>query len=259
VEGIAPDPAGRCSYVQWAGRVERLVGAIDRPGILGPAMSDPPVRAVLFDLDGTLVDNMAAHARAWVETARSLGRALTAETVQRDFAGRRNDELFPMLLGRPVGPDELALLADAKEARYRELYRPHLCPLAGAEALLDGLRRRGVRCAVASAAPAPNRAFVLDGLGWRGRFDAVVGAEEVARGKPFPDLFLRAAERVGVEPAACLVFEDATLGVQAAQAAGMRVCGITTAEPSAVLRAAGAFACAPDFTALPEAVRALWG
>jgi beta-phosphoglucomutase len=202
-------------------------------------------------------DNMGAHAQAWVETARSLGVALAAETVQREFAGRRNDELFPRVLGRPVAADELARLAEAKEALYRALYRPHLRPLAGTEALLDALRARGVRCAVASAAPTANRAFVLDGLGWWGRFDAVVGAEEVARGKPFPDLFLRAAERVGVEPAACLVFEDATLGVQAARAAGMRACGVTTAEPAAVLLAAGAFACAPDFTALPEAVRAL--
>lgn len=221
-------------------------------------MTTSPLRAVLFDLDGTLVDNMPFHIDAWIETARSLGRTLTAAEVMRDFAGRRNEEILPALLGRALSPAEVATLADAKEARYRELFGPHVAPVRGTVALLDELAAHGVVCGIASAAPKPNRDFVLDRLGLRERFRVVVGAEEVTRGKPAPDLFLLGADRLGVAPASVLVFEDAHLGVQAAVAAGMRACGVTTGEGDDVLRAAGAMATAPDLAALPDAVRALW-
>ncbi len=217
-----------------------------------------PVRAVLFDLDGTLVDNMAFHITAWIETAKALGRTLTAATVMRDFAGRRNDEILPALLGRPLAPDELARIAHEKEARYRDLYGPHVALIRGASALLDALDAKQVRYGIASAAPKDNRDFVLDRLGLRARFRCVAGAEEVARGKPAPDLFLLGAERLGLAPAETLVFEDAHLGVVAARAAGMRVCGLTTTEAADVLLDAGALACAPDLASLPERVTALW-
>lgn len=217
-----------------------------------------PVRAALFDLDGTLVDNMRFHIDAWIETARSLGRELTAERVMRQFAGRRNQEIFPLLLERPVEGEELERLAAQKEQRYRALFAPHLAPLDGAIALLDACQHAGIHLAVASAAPAPNRDFVLDGLGLRARFAAIVGSEEVARGKPAPDLFLEAARRLDVDPAGAIVFEDATLGIAAARAAGMRAVGITTVEDAESLRDAGAFATAPTFAALPPEVRALF-
>jgi beta-phosphoglucomutase len=217
-----------------------------------------PIRAALFDLDGTLVDNMRWHIDAWLETARALGRELTAERVMREFAGRRNAEIFPRLLERAVEGAELERLSEAKEARYRELFAPHLATVDGAAALLDDCAMAGIRVAVASAAPRANRDFVLDGLGLRARFAAIVGAEEVARGKPAPDLFLEAARRVGVAPHDAIVFEDAALGVTAARAAGMRAIGITTVEDAATLRDAGAFATAPTFAAMPADVRALF-
>lgn len=214
--------------------------------------------AVLFDLDGTLVDNMPFHIDAWIETARALGREITAGDVMRDFAGRRNEEILPALTGRALSAAEIAEIAEAKEARYRVLYGPHVAPLAGAVALLDDLDAHGVLVGIASAAPKANRDFVLDRIGWRARFRVIVGAEEVSRGKPAPDLFLRGAERLGVDPTRVLVFEDAHLGVTAARAASMRVCGITTVETSEALTAAGAMGTARDFTALPDVVRALW-
>lgn len=203
-------------------------------------MSLGTLEAVLFDLDGTLVDNMAYHIDAWIEVGRDLGCELPRERWMRDFAGRRNAEILPALLGRPAEPDELERVSTRKEARYRELYAPHLRLLPGADALLRVLRQRGIRLAIATAAPEENRAFVLDGLNLRDRVDAVVGAEEVAQGKPAPDLFLEAARRVGVEPARCLVFEDAVLGIRAALAASMRAWGITTVEPPQALLDAGA-------------------
>jgi beta-phosphoglucomutase family hydrolase len=220
-------------------------------------VSEPNIRAVLFDLDGTLVDNMPYHIAAWIELGRELGVELTPERVQREFSGRLNDEILRGVLRLQLSDAEVRAWAERKEVRYRELYAPRLSLLDGADALLDHLRARGLACAVASAAPSANRAFVLDGLGLRARVDAIVGAEEVARGKPAPDLFLEGARRLAVAVENVLVFEDAVLGVQAGRAAGMRVCGITTAEAAESLLAAGAFAAAANFRVLPEVVTRL--
>jgi beta-phosphoglucomutase family hydrolase len=218
-----------------------------------------PLRAVLFDLDGTLVDNMSAHIEAWIEMGRRFGRELTAEHILREFSGRKNEELFPKVAGRPLDGAELERLAEQKEARYRELYAPSLRLLNGVDELLAQLAQAGIATAIASAAPRKNRDFILNGLGLTPRMGAIVGAEEVARGKPAPDLFLEAARRLGCEPAATLVFEDAVLGVQAGRAAGMTVCAVTTSEPSDVLLAAGAEATIADFTELPASLRARLG
>lgn len=219
--------------------------------------NQPEIRGVLFDLDGTLVHNMPYHIAAWIELGRELGIELTPERIQREFSGRLNDEILRGVLGLALSDDEAQVWAERKEARYRELYAPHLRLLDGADAWLDRLRARGIAFGIASAAPGANRAFVLDGLGLRARVNGIVGGEEVARGKPAPDLFLEGARRIGVSAGDVLVFEDAVLGVRAGLAAGMRVCGITTAESSESLLAAGAFATAPDFGALPDVVMQL--
>lgn len=218
--------------------------------------SAPPLRAVVFDMDGTLVDNMSFHNQAWVALARRLGLALTAEDFQTNFAGRKNEEILPTLLGRPLSHEELNGLAEEKETHYRTLYRPHLKLLNGAEAFIARMREARVPMAVATAAPHGNRELVLDGLGIRSLFTRVVGAEEVTRGKPAPDIFLAAAKALGVEPSACLAFEDAILGVISAREAGMPVVGLTTTTSAEQLREAGAQWIVPDFTALPPELEA---
>ena len=114
-----------------------------------------------------------------------------------------------------------------------------------------GLRRAGRRTGLATASSSGNRVFILDGLDLRTWFDAVVGMEDVRRGKPAPDLFLEAAARLDVEPSACVVFEDAVNGILAARAAGMLPVGVTTVISEADLRAAGAAHVVDDFTSLP--------
>jgi beta-phosphoglucomutase family hydrolase len=213
--------------------------------------------AAVFDMDGTLVDNMRFHAEAWVAISRRLGVEASAERFEREFAGKKNEEIFPLLLGRRVPPEELERLAEEKESHYRALYGPHVALHTGAEGFLRRLRGAGVKLAVATAAPKRNRELVLDGLGIRGWFGRVVGAEEVTRGKPAPDIFLAAARALGVEPEACVAFEDAVNGVRSARAAGMLTVGLTTTTPAEMLRDAGAHWTAPDFEALPAEFEAL--
>ncbi|HEU4412023.1 MAG TPA: HAD family phosphatase [Polyangiaceae bacterium] len=213
--------------------------------------------AAVFDLDGTLVDNIAYHLEAWVALARGEGVELTTERFARELSGKKTDETIPLLLGREVAPDELARLAAQKEAHYRALYGPHRALVPGAGPLLSGLKGRGLKVAIASASPPENRAFVLEGLGVAGLFDAIVGGEDVPRGKPSPDLFLAAARALGTPPERCVAFEDAPLGVRAARAASMRVAALTTTSPEGELREAGAEWVVADFERLPADLRAL--
>jgi beta-phosphoglucomutase len=213
----------------------------------------PPPSAVLFDMDGTLVDNMRFHVQAWVSMASALGiSGQPEERFEREFAGKRNEEILPVLLGRPLSAEEATRLAEQKEAHYRQLYAPHLVALRGAPELLSRLHRLGRRLAVATAAPAANRDFVLDGLALRPFFSRVIGAEDVTRGKPAPDIFLASARALGVEPSTCVVFEDAINGILAARAAGMFAVGVTTLIPEQTLREAGAHWVIRDFASLPE-------
>lgn len=213
-------------------------------------------RAVVLDMDGTMVDNVAYHTRAWLELARSLGTSHEAELFEREMAGRKNEEILPVVLGRPLSDEEIAKLAREKEERYRALYAPHVAPLAGLDTFLARLRDAGVKCAVASSAPAENRAFVLDSLGLRGAFACIVGAEDVARGKPHPDIFLAAARGLDVPAESCVVFEDASNGIRAARAAGMRAAGVTTTHPAEELLEAGAEWTMPSFEVLPASLEA---
>jgi len=213
--------------------------------------------AAVFDMDGTLVDNMGFHARAWMQTADRLGvKGFTVEHFEQHFAGKKNDEIFPELLQRALGVDELAQLAHEKEALYRAMAAPHLTPMPGLLAFLDRLRAAGVPIAIATAAPPENRAIVLDRCDLRGRVDILVGAEDVKHGKPAPDIFLLAAERLGLDPDRCVAFEDAKNGVLSARTAGMAVIGVVTTTKAEVLLAAGAMATLTDFADRPAVLDA---
>jgi HAD superfamily hydrolase (TIGR01509 family) len=135
-------------------------------------------------------------------------------------------------LGEHITKESSAELDAEKEALYRELYGPHLEAVPGFDRLIANAKADGVALAVATAAPNDNIVFTLDGLDLRKHFKAVVGAADVARGKPNPDVFLLAAERCGVAPEHCIVFEDAPLGVEAARRAGMRAVVLTTTLPA---------------------------
>jgi len=216
------------------------------------------IEAAIFDLNGTLIDDMRAHGCAWSAVVRELGAEVPPERFERDLAGMKHGETLEAVLGRRLPGPEVARLAERKEALYRELYAPELRLVPGARELIERLRAAGVRTAIATAAPAANRDFALDGLGIRRLFDAVVGDEQAARGKPAPDLYLAAARALGVEPGRCIAFEDAPNGVRAARAAGMRAAAVTTTTPAEELRKAGAGFTLPDFAHLPPELETLF-
>ncbi|ALK97127.1 HAD family phosphatase [Massilia sp. WG5] len=188
--------------------------------------------AFIFDMDGTIVDNMAFHTRSWLEFFARRGKEYEAEAFFRETAGAQGREILRARLGEDVTDAEIAELAAEKDALYREMYGPHRAAIRGFDAFVTRADERGVALAVATSAPPKNIVFTLDELDLRRHFAAVVGAADVKQGKPHPDVFLKAAAQLDAEPADCIVFEDAPLGVEAARRAGMRAVVITSTLPA---------------------------
>jgi beta-phosphoglucomutase len=190
-------------------------------------------RAVLWDLDGTLVDSAEFHFQSWNLALAPEGRSVTLEQFHATF-GQRNDRILAGWLGPDAPPGQTERIADAKERAYRRLVREQgLTPLPGAARWVAHLRERGWKQAIASSAPRANVEAVLETLGWRHAFDAIVAAEDVRAGKPDPEVFLTAAAAVGVPPQRCIVVEDAAAGIEAAGRGGMRSIGIGPAAGAA--------------------------
>ena len=184
-------------------------------------------RAVLWDMDGTLIDSEELHWIAWRETLAAEGITITREQFLATF-GRRNDSIVPQLLGAAATPERIAKISNAKEELYRQLIRRDgISPLPGVARWVKQLHTEGWLQAVASAAPRANIDAVLQALSATHVFQGIVSAEDVQRGKPDPEVYLTAASRVGVVPDRCIVVEDAVAGVEGARRAGMKSIGVS--------------------------------
>lgn len=195
----------------------------------------PPGLGAVFDLDGVLIDSHDQHQRSWFLLAEEEGLPLTPAQFKVSF-GMRNDQVIPEVFGwaEPGDAGRIRALGDRKEALYRELLRAEgLEPLPGVIGLLETLREAGVPRAVGSSTSRLNIETCLSLAGLEAYFgDCWSGAEDVSRGKPDPEIFLSAAARIGRQPVACFVVEDAHVGVEAGRRAGMKVIAVTTTHPA---------------------------
>lgn len=185
--------------------------------------------AFLFDLNGTMIDDMSYHVKAWGDIINNdLGAGLTREQLTREMYGK-NEELLVRIFGaHRFSLEEMQELSMEKERRYQAAYRPNLKLIDGLPELLESAQASGKKMGIGSAAIMFNINFILDNLGIRKYFDAIVSADHVTISKPDPETFLSCASQLGVEAKKCLVFEDAPKGVEAAANAGMDCIVLTT-------------------------------
>lgn len=201
-------------------------------------------------MDGTLVDNMHVHTEAWGTLLAENGMEMDAHKFLVATAGKTNREILPTVFG-DISEERISELAKRKETLYREAYLPVRKPVAGLIEFLTKAQALGIKMAVATAAADPNMEFILDGLDLRRFFGSVTTASDVKTGKPDPAMFLVSAEKLGVEPKNCIVFEDAFGGFEAAHRAGMASIGIATVNSiEDILKRESVVEAYADFTAL---------
>lgn len=186
-------------------------------------------KAFLFDLNGTMIDDMRFHTEAWHKIlTKDLGAKLSVEEVKSHMYGK-NSELLVRIFGEGYfTAEETDKISLEKERRYQQAFLPHLKLIDGLEEFLAEAKQKGVAMAIGSAAITFNIDFVLDNLGIRHYFGAIVSADDVSKSKPDPETFAKGARLLGVDPADCIVFEDAPKGVEAAQHAGTQCVVLTT-------------------------------
>lgn len=186
--------------------------------------------AFIFDLNGTMIDDMPYHVRAWHNVVTSLGAALTLEQVRDQCYGKNQDLLDRIFPGRFTEEEKLHIGME-KEKQYQKEFRPGMKLIDGLHDFLKRSHEKGIRNAIGSAAIMFNIDFILDGLGIRDYIDVIVSADHVDLSKPHPETFLKCASQLGLQPGSCIVFEDAPKGVEAAMSAGMDCIVITTMHP----------------------------
>jgi HAD superfamily hydrolase (TIGR01509 family) len=204
----------------------------------------------IFDHDGVLVDSYDLHLESWLELGRREGLPITPGLIRETF-GMTNPSILRRACGAGLDDAAIARFGAAKEACYRDLARGRLALMAGVHELLDALTAAGVALAIGSSGPRENLLLTVRECDLEGRFAAIASLEDVARGKPDPEVFLVAAERVGIVPRRAVVFEDAPVGIRAAKAAGMLAVGVGTTNPLDALVAAGADEVVPDLAGYP--------
>lgn len=220
-------------------------------------VTDKEAIAALWDMDGVLVESAPFHFVAWQRIWAEMGLSVSEADFRKNF-GQRNDTIIHDMLGEDVAMEMINSIGSKKEVYYRDAVKGHVEALRGAIDLLRALRADGFRCAIASAAPRANVELILSELGVSALFDALVSYEDVTRGKPDPQVYLLAAQRVSVAPLRCLVLEDAVAGVEGAKAAGMACIAVTSTHPRRWLAKADLIVDSlADVT--PDTVRALIG
>jgi beta-phosphoglucomutase family hydrolase len=190
----------------------------------------------IFDWDGVVVDSSSHHEASWERLAKETGLPLPDNHFKRGF-GMKNEWILPNLLNWTQDPAQINRLSLRKEELYRDIIRERgIEALPGVRELLDLLHAKGIPAVIGSSTHRLNITTTLDSLGLGHRFAAICSAEDVTMGKPDPQIFLQAAQKINRPPAACVVFEDAQVGIDAALAGGMKAVGVATTHPLGTLR-----------------------
>lgn len=212
-----------------------------RPQVTPPKvpldMSGVPGRGVIWDMDGVIIDSADLHFQSWRETLAKHGISMDREQFEQGF-GRRNDDIIAGIIKRPITPEEIVAIGKEKEAEYRRIVKGNAHFFPGVLELMSSLKEGGFKQAVASSAPSDNLALVISEMRLEPFISATVDASGVSKGKPDPEVFLKAAEKLGLPPTSCLVIEDAVAGVEAAKRGGMAVVAVTNTHPREKLAAA---------------------
>ena len=193
--------------------------------------------ALIFDMDGVLVDSNPFHLEKWIEFLNHRHIPFKPEDLPKQIFGQRNDNAFRHFFGTQLSQEESRCLSEELEEKFREAFRSHARPLPGLHALITECHRAGVPMAVASSAMAKNVEFIVDTLGFRPYFRFLVSGDEVSRPKPDPEIYLRTANKLGLEPATCVAFEDSFVGLESVKHAGMKCVAIASTFPLDELQA----------------------
>ena len=206
------------------------------------------LKGLLFDMDGTLVDNLAYHFMAFDAYAKREGFTLL-EPVSLKINGMHSNDIFPLLLGNEVVAQYgLDRLNREKEEVYRDMYRPKIAPIAGVIELLKEAKKAGVKCAIGSSGCRENVEMIIEGLGIADLIDGSISGSDVTHGKPHPEIFTKAHELLGLKAEECVVVEDAVNGIVAGVRAGCKCIAVTTTATAEVLAEAGASLCVEDYS-----------
>ncbi|MBA7494070.1 Phosphoglycolate phosphatase [subsurface metagenome] len=201
------------------------------------AITNTNPRAIIWDMDGIIADTAPYHLKAWQQVFQRRDVKFTEKDFRCKF-GQRNDTIIRNTLGQGTPQSEVDAIIREKESNFRKRVRQRIRPLPGAINLINLLAERGFKMALASSAPIENIRLLINGLGITDYFQAIISGKDVAEGKPSPQGFLLAAQRLGVTPENCIVIEDAIAGVTAAKKAGMHCLAVTNTHPKASLKEA---------------------
>lgn len=212
--------------------------------------TNPKSFACIFDMDGVLVDNREYHKQAWAQFLDTYckGKTFDYEELMLQFFGKTNQRIFECIFDKTMDGDELAMWEDRKEELYRAGISSHIVPVAGLIDFLHELKDAEIPSGIGTSGPMKNVQFVLDKFVAHQFFSGITDSNQVERGKPHPEVYLLTAEKLGVAPKRCIVFEDSFSGIQAGLNAGMTVVGIATEHSPERLIQAGASLAVRDFT-----------
>jgi beta-phosphoglucomutase family hydrolase len=193
------------------------------------------IKALIFDMDGVVVHNDRYHYEAWYKYALKLGKEVSFDEVKSWF-GNNNAAILRNLTGKDLTSSEIEIHSHEKEKLYRKLYKKDIKAVEGLQEFIEHAKRQGLKIGLATSAPPANVEFILEGTGLMDFFDAITDDTQIQHGKPDPEIFLKTADKLKVNPGDALVFEDSFHGIEAARRAGMKVVGVATTHEKKALK-----------------------